>query len=189
MTFATDPVPASEQPVPVQLSTFASPFGPLTVACSPRGLGYLAAEDDRDPWEALQRRFACRRAPETADADRAAARIAAYFAGPDRDFDLDIDLRGLPAFQQRVLMALCSIRAGQWCTYAELGAKAGSPRGARAVGGAIGRNPIPIVVPCHRVLAAGGGLGGFSWGLDRKRFLLGLEQPRGASWESSKQQR
>ena len=184
MTVATDPVLASDRPVPIQLHTFTSPFGPLTVACSPRGVCFLAAKGDRDPWQELERRFPCRRASETADAERAARCLTEYFSSTDMRLNIDIDLRGLPAFQQRVLVALCGVGCGQWCSYADLAAKAGSPRAARAVGGAIGRNPIPILVPCHRVLAAGGGLGGFSWGLDRKRFLLSLERPAGTAWAS-----
>lgn len=122
-------------------------------------------------------------ATQTGNAEAAAAALTDYFSGADRTLRPDIDLRGLPTFQQRVLVALCGVRLGQWCSYAGLAAKVGSPRGARAVGNAIGRNPIPIFVPCHRVLAADGSLGGFSWGLDRKRFLLELEQPEQAKWQ------
>ncbi len=100
--------------------------------------------------------------------------LAAYFAGRLRRFDLPLAPQGTP-FQLRVWRALQDIPYGRTCSYAELAAAVGSPRACRAVGQANGRNPLMIVIPCHRVIAAGGGLGGYSGGLDIKRFLLRLE--------------
>ena len=100
--------------------------------------------------------------------------LAAYFAGRLRRFDLPLAPQGTP-FQLRVWRALQDIPYGRTCSYAELAAAVGSPRACRAVGLAHGRNPLMIVIPCHRVIAAGGGLGGYSGGLDIKRFLLRLE--------------
>lgn len=101
--------------------------------------------------------------------------MQAYFAGELREFDLPLDLRGTE-FQSRVWRSLLRIPYGETCSYADLAASAGSPRGFRAVGQANGRNPVAIVVPCHRVIAADGSIGGYSCGLEIKRFLLDLEQ-------------
>lgn len=102
-------------------------------------------------------------------------RFAAYFEGQAVDFPDDLDLNGATAFQAAVWRAARLISHGQTRSYAWLAGQIGQPGAARAVGQALGRNPLPVVVPCHRVLAAGGRLGGFSDGLAMKRFLLGLE--------------
>ena len=100
--------------------------------------------------------------------------LAAYFAGELTKFTVPLDLIGTE-FQLRVWRVLCGIEFGSTITYAEEAARLGQPRAFRAVGNANGRNPAPIIVPCHRVVASGGGLGGYSAGLDRKRTLLQLE--------------
>lgn len=107
-----------------------------------------------------------------------ARELRAYFAGMAREFTTPVDLSGLPPFRRKVLEALCSVPFGATVTYGELARRAGNPRAARAVGQAVGANPVPVVVPCHRVLAAGGRLGGFGLGLDAKRKLLALEGVR-----------
>jgi O-6-methylguanine DNA methyltransferase len=109
----------------------------------------------------------------------AARQLGEYFAGVRRAFDLPLDLRGTP-FQLRVWNALLRIPYGETRTYGQLAAALGQPGAARAVGAANGANPVGIIVPCHRVVAAGGGLGGFGGGLDRKRFLLALESASSA---------
>jgi methylated-DNA-[protein]-cysteine S-methyltransferase len=98
-----------------------------------------------------------------------------YFAGRRRVFSTPVDLSGEPTFRRKVLEALCAIPFGATTTYGELARRAGKPNAARAVGQALGANPVPVVVPCHRVLQAGGRLGGFGLGLDAKRLLLALE--------------
>lgn len=98
-----------------------------------------------------------------------------YFRGLRRVFDLNIRPRGT-SFQLEVWQALRRIPYGQTRSYSFLAAEVGHPRAARAVGNANGRNPLPIILPCHRVIAADGGLGGYSSGLEKKRFLLGLEK-------------
>jgi methylated-DNA-[protein]-cysteine S-methyltransferase len=108
-------------------------------------------------------------------------RFTAYFEGQVVDFPDALDLTGATAFQARVWRAARLIPYGQTCSYGWLAGQIGRPGAARAVGQALGRNPLPVVVPCHRVLAAGGGLGGFSGGLAMKRFLLGLETVKPAS--------
>ena len=97
-----------------------------------------------------------------------------YFSGRRRHFTLPLRPEGTP-FQCRVWSALCDIPYGWAISYRDLADRVGSPRGFQAVGQANGRNPLPILIPCHRVITTGGGLGGYSGGLDRKRFLLRLE--------------
>jgi methylated-DNA-[protein]-cysteine S-methyltransferase len=98
-----------------------------------------------------------------------------YFAGRRRGFELALDWTLVGPFGRRVLGATAEIPYGGVLSYSEVAAEAGSPRGSRAAGNALGANPMPIVVPCHRVLRSGGALGGYGGGLDRKRFLLELE--------------
>ena len=115
---------------------------------------------------------------ETSDVlEDAAAQLQEYFAGERREFDLPLAARGT-AFQQRVWAALAKIPYGQTMSYGQVAARLGLVPGAsRAVGSANGSNPIPIVVPCHRVIGANGTLTGFGGGIDRKRTLLALESP------------
>ncbi|MGZ3470661.1 MAG: methylated-DNA--[protein]-cysteine S-methyltransferase [Isosphaeraceae bacterium] len=101
----------------------------------------------------------------------ACTQLTAYFEGETESFDLDMTLAGTP-FQKRVWQELCNISYGCAISYAELARRIGQPGSSRAVGGANGRNPISIIVPCHRVIGADGGLGGYGGGLDRKRWLL-----------------
>ncbi len=98
-----------------------------------------------------------------------------YFAGRRAGFDLPLDLSGGTAFQARVWQALRRIPAGTTLSYSALAASIGAPAAVRAVGAAVGRNPVSIVVPCHRVLGAGGALTGYAGGLERKNALLRLE--------------
>lgn len=108
---------------------------------------------------------------------RARTELLAYFAGQLTDFDVALAPQG-SAFDTRVWKALCAIPYGQTVTYTEIARATGIPHGARAVGQANGRNPIPIIIPCHRVVAAGGKLGGYGGGLPIKRRLLELERQR-----------
>jgi methylated-DNA-[protein]-cysteine S-methyltransferase len=101
----------------------------------------------------------------------AAEQLAAYFDGGRREFDLPLSMHGTP-FQQRAWRALCEVPFGQTWTYAELARRIGAPRAVRAVGAAVGRNPISIIVPCHRIVGSDGSLTGFGGGLPRKRWLL-----------------
>ena len=106
--------------------------------------------------------------------DEAARQLGEYFSGHRREFDLPLDLEGTE-FQQRVWRAVSGIPYGQTRTYAQIAAGVGSPRAVRAVGAANGANPVAILVPCHRVVGSGGGLGGYGGGLELKRRLLDLE--------------
>ena len=104
----------------------------------------------------------------------AARQLDEYFAGTRRTFDLPLDLRGTE-FQQQVWLSLPKIPYGETSTYAKQAATIGRPRAVRAVGSANGRNPLSIVLPCHRIVAANGSLAGFAGGLDTKRWLLDHE--------------
>jgi methylated-DNA-[protein]-cysteine S-methyltransferase len=109
---------------------------------------------------------------------RCAAQVAAYLEGRSRRFDLPLAPSGTP-FQQRVWKEIARIPYGATITYSELAKRAGSPRSARAAGAATGRNPLSIIVPCHRVVGSGGSLTGYAGGLERKQRLLALEGARG----------
>ena len=157
--------------------TYDSPLGPLTVVVTPRGLVRLsyAGEGIAAQLEVIADRISPRilQAPERTDPVR--RQLDEYFAGARRTFDVPIDWRLVSGFAGGVLRATARIPFGSVSSYREVAVEAGSPNAYRAAGNALGSNPIPIVVPCHRVLHAGGGLGGYTGGLDRKRFLLRLE--------------
>ena len=150
-----------------------SPIGDLLLAGSSGALelisfptGPKARTPDPD-WEHSERTFA-----------EAATQLDAYFAGALREFDLDTRLTVTP-FREAVLNELRRIPYGETRTYGEIAARIGRPKAVRAVGAANGSNPLPIVIPCHRVIGAGGQLTGFGGGLGTKRYLLGLEQGAG----------
>jgi methylated-DNA-[protein]-cysteine S-methyltransferase len=158
--------------------TIGSPVGPLTlVAAGGRLAGlYMDAQRHAPGQERLGRAGDPAAAPFAA----AASQLAAYFAGQLTSFELPLEPEGTP-FQQRVWMALCDIRYGQTVSYGGLATAIGKPAASRAVGLANGKNPISIVVPCHRVIGSDGSLTGYGGGLDRKRFLLDLERGGTAS--------
>jgi methylated-DNA-[protein]-cysteine S-methyltransferase len=108
----------------------------------------------------------------------AARELHAYFEGKLTEFSVPLQVEGT-AFQTSVWRALQNVPYGETVSYGELAAQIGNPKAARAIGGAVGKNPIPIIVPCHRVLAAGGKLGGFTGGTDIKEWLLAIEGIRG----------
>ena len=108
---------------------------------------------------------------------RAAAQIEEYFSGTRREFNLDLKPTGTP-FQLDVLAALATIPYGETRSYGEIATQIGNPKAVRAVGAANGRNPLPIVLPCHRVIGSDGSLTGFGGGLETKRYLLNLEGVR-----------
>jgi methylated-DNA-[protein]-cysteine S-methyltransferase len=141
-----------------------SPIGPLSLASNGAGLTHLIFDGAREP-------------SGVEDEVLAAARrqLDDYFAGKRNGFDLPLDPAGTD-FQRRVWMALRDIPFGQTVAYANIAARIGAPKAMRAVGAANGRNPIAIIVPCHRVIGANGTLTGFAGGLPRKQFLLQLER-------------
>jgi methylated-DNA-[protein]-cysteine S-methyltransferase len=155
-----------------------SPFGPLLLAATPRGLVRvnLPAYDADETLEELAARISPRVLEAPARLDRARRELDLYFEGKLRDFDLPLDWELTGAgFRRRVLEETAHIPYGRTSSYSKMAAMAGSPRAFRAAGSALGSNPIPIVVPCHRVLRAGGALGGYGGGLPMKQALLKLE--------------
>jgi methylated-DNA-[protein]-cysteine S-methyltransferase len=153
--------------------TIGSPVGPLTlVAAGGRLTGlYMDAQRHLPDWAA----FGLAGDPASAPFGAAASQLSRYFTGELTHFDLPLELAGT-AFQRQVWTALRDIPYGRTATYGELAAGLGKPAASRAVGLANGKNPISIVVPCHRVIGSDGSLTGYGGGIDRKRFLLDLEQ-------------
>jgi methylated-DNA-[protein]-cysteine S-methyltransferase len=125
--------------------------------------------------EGLSRDLSPRILESGATLDRERRELDEYFEGRRRDFEVPLDWSLIGPFARRVLRATARIPYGGVRSYSEIAARAGSPRGSRAAGNALGSNPIPIVIPCHRVLRTGGALGGYGGGLERKRSLLTLE--------------
>ena len=155
-----------------------SPLGPLVVAATPRGLvrvAYTEPGSEDDVLEDLAARVSPRmlEAPERLDEPR--RELDEYFGGHRKEFDLPIDWSILRGFTLKVLRETARIDFGELRSYAEVATAAGSPRAVRAAGNALGANPMPVVVPCHRVVRTGGALGGYTGGVERKEFLLHLE--------------
>jgi methylated-DNA-[protein]-cysteine S-methyltransferase len=163
--------------IDVAVSTVESPVGDLLVAVSDRGLVRLAF----DPVHVLDD-LAARISPRVLEAparlDPVRRELDEYFEGRRRRFDMAVDLSLASGFRREVLEATARIPVGHITTYGALAARVGKPRAARAVGNAVGSNPVAIVVPCHRVVPAGGGVGNYGGGPERKAFLLELEHAR-----------
>jgi methylated-DNA-[protein]-cysteine S-methyltransferase len=152
---------------------FDSPLGPMLLAATERGLA--------GAWFVGQRHWPMATAgwpsaPQHPLLQQAAAQLQGYFAGDRQTFDLPMDFASGTPFQQAVWHALLRIAPGQTSSYGALSRSILRPAAVRAVGAAVGRNPISIVVPCHRVLGASGALTGYAGGLERKAALLQLEQ-------------
>ncbi|MEA1083942.1 bifunctional DNA-binding transcriptional regulator/O6-methylguanine-DNA methyltransferase Ada [Sphingomonas sp. CD22] len=158
--------------VTIRWTQAATTLGPLLVAATDRGLCRVAFDEDAT---ALAARFPRAEIAPGDDALAAlAAAVVALVEAPGRDTALPLDVRGT-AFQEAVWQALKTIPAGETRSYAQLAAAAGQPGAVRAVGTACGSNPIAVVVPCHRVTRSDGGLGGYAYGVERKRALLARE--------------
>jgi methylated-DNA-[protein]-cysteine S-methyltransferase len=151
--------------------TFESPLGRMTLAASSTGLAGVWFNDQKHMPDVS-------RWPVQNDHPvllQAMAQLQAYFAGTRQTFDVPLDTRRGTPFQQQVWQALLDIPAGQTTSYGTLSQRIGKSKAVRAVGAAVGRNPISIIVPCHRVLGADGSLTGYAGGLGRKTSLLQLE--------------
>jgi methylated-DNA-[protein]-cysteine S-methyltransferase len=156
------------------------PVGRVVAASTNAGLVRLAYEDLNGSVDQIIQQLADRLSPrileQPARLDPVARELDEYFAGKRKSFDLELDwalIRG--RFGAKVLRATAQIPYGEVSTYGELAAEAGNPAASRATGNALGNNPIPVVIPCHRVLRSGGGLGGYTGGIERKQALLALE--------------
>lgn len=154
----------------IHFTRIDTPIGPLLLAASDAGMHAIEFRNARHP---------VKRGDDSVEAphpllDRARRQLEEYFAGKRRSFDLPLAPQGTP-FQRQVWEALATIGYGQTLSYGQLAARVGKPAASRAVGAANGRNPLPIVLPCHRVIGANGALTGFGGGLPTKEFLLRLE--------------
>jgi len=145
-----------------------SPLGPITLAAIDGKLSGLYLDRQRHAPPPLGE-------PDADDFTDVVGQLRAYFAGALTEFDLPLALVGTP-FQRRVWELLCTIPYGETMSYGEVAQQLGTPSGARAVGAANGRNPISIIVPCHRLVGSTGSLIGYGGGLDRKRYLLAFER-------------
>jgi methylated-DNA-[protein]-cysteine S-methyltransferase len=163
----------------VAYASLDSPVGTLLLAATPAGLARIAYVDYEGE-EAVLHDISARISPRVLAAprklDEPRRELDEYFAGSRRDFAVRLDWQLIRGFAQRILRATAAIPYGAVSSYGQVAAEAGSPRGSRAAGNALGSNPLPIVIPCHRVLHSGGGLGGYTGGVDRKRVLLAIEQ-------------
>ena len=163
--------------IDVAVTTMDSPIGTLLLMATPRGLVRIAFETRTATRCSARWRRACRResSRHPAASTRSAVSSTAYFAGKLRDFDVPIDWSLTGEFTRKVLRRTARIPYGSVASYGDVAVGVGTPRGDRAVGNALGSNPIPVVVPCHRVVRTGGAIGGYGGGLPRKRWLLALE--------------
>ncbi len=154
-----------------------SRIGDVWLGCTPRGLFWvnLRPVDTRAVESFFEGGRGIVMEQGGAVVEQAARELLRYLEAKQKRFTVKLDLRGTTPFSRKVWRATCKIPYGQVRTYACIADKLGDPNCARAVGNALGRNPIPIFIPCHRVIGAHGGLGGFSAGLSFKRWLLNLE--------------
>jgi methylated-DNA-[protein]-cysteine S-methyltransferase len=167
---------AAEGLLDVAYDVVDSPLGPLFVAVSDGGLCTISYDAEPDAkLEQLARGFGARVLRSSRPVDPVRRELYEYFDGKRQRFDLDVDLRLTRDFGRAVLNELARVPFGEVTTYGALASRAGKPRAARAVGTIMNRNPIPIVLPCHRVVGANGSLVGYAGGLERKETLLKLE--------------
>ena len=161
----------------VAYRTLDSPVGPLLLAATDVGLVRVAyASEDHDKvLQALADRVSPRILRASARLDSTARELEEYFAGRRRSFDVPLDWRLAAGFRSTVLRHLPEISYGHTATYAAVARMVGNPKAVRAVGTACAVNPLPVVVPCHRVVRSDGGMGGYLGGVDAKRTLLTLE--------------
>jgi methylated-DNA-[protein]-cysteine S-methyltransferase len=169
---------AQEGLLDVAYATVDSPFGPLLVAKTPRGLAKVSFPEAYDIDETLEE-LAVRISPRVLEApaqlDDVRRQLDRYFEGELHEFDLPLDWQLTEGFRKRAQQAIARIPYGRTRSYTEIARSAGNERAVRAAGTACGANPIPIVVPCHRVLRSGGALGGYGGGLPMKEALLRME--------------
>ena len=171
---------AATAPADVTYALVDSPIGTLVAASTPQGLACLSYEDHEGGVDVILDRLAAKLSPRILEAparlDDVRRELDEYFEHRRTTFDLPIDWSLVSPFGRRVLRATATIPFGEVSTYARVAAEAGNPKASRAAGNALGSNPMPIVVPCHRVLHTGGkGIGNYTGGVHRKEALLRLE--------------
>lgn len=167
--------------VDVAVATLDSPIGTLSLAATPAGLVRVGFPREEGGFvDELANNLSPRVVELPGRLDAARRQLDEYFDGRRHVFELDVDLVLARGFRRQVLEHLfAEVGYGETLSYLELASRAGNPKASRAVGSAMATNPIPIVVPCHRVLRTGGALGGYGGGLDVKRWLLALEAAEG----------
>ena len=166
----------------VAYARFDSPLGTLLLAATPKGLvriAYVDYDDEDTVLEQLAARVSPRLLAAPRKLDEPRRELDEYFAGRRRHFETPQDWQLIRGFARRVLAATAHVPYGATATYKQMALEAGNERASRAAGNALGSNPIPIIVPCHRILHADGGLGGYTGGLDKKRLLLAVESGQG----------
>jgi methylated-DNA-[protein]-cysteine S-methyltransferase len=161
-------------PETFSLRRYHSPLGTYILISSQKGVIFMTAEDEADTRPARWQRYSLRTRDKNEHNDALAEQLDAYFAGKLRRFSVPLDLKGTP-FQRMVWELTRDIPYGETRSYRQIARALNRPNSARAVGRALSRNPIPIVVPCHRVIGSNGKLTGYAGGLSRKRALLDLE--------------
>jgi methylated-DNA-[protein]-cysteine S-methyltransferase len=161
----------------VAIGEMDSPVGELLLAVTPKGLAYVGfEEEERDELlTRLARQLSPRILEHPAATDEVRRQLDEYFEGQRTGFEVKLDRRLIRGIARDVLSTTAKVPFGQTTTYGMVAQRIGRPRASRAVGNALGSNPIPIVIPCHRVLRAGGDVGGYAGGPERKRSLLRLE--------------
>jgi methylated-DNA-[protein]-cysteine S-methyltransferase len=153
-----------------------TPVGALLVGVTERGVCRISFDSEPEHHlEQLARFYGPRILRSSKAVERLRRELDEYFEGRRQSFEIETDVRGIPAYYEKVLAELARVEYGSTTTYGALAALTGNPRAARAVGTVMNRNPIPIVLPCHRVIGASGSLTGYGGGLDRKEHLLRLE--------------
>jgi methylated-DNA-[protein]-cysteine S-methyltransferase len=175
---ALDAAAAAAGLLDVAYAITESPLCRLLLASTPQGLvrlAYLEGSDEEAVLEDLVDRISPRVLAAPRQLDQPRRELDEYFSGRRQGFDAPLDWRLIQGFARQVLGATARIPFGAFSSYKEVAAEAGSPRAFRAAGNALGSNPLPIVIPCHRVLHADGGLGGYTGGLERKLVLLDVE--------------
>ncbi|MES2944162.1 MAG: methylated-DNA--[protein]-cysteine S-methyltransferase [Pseudomonadota bacterium] len=160
---------------PLVQTTFQSPLGQMTIAATDRGLAGLWFDGQRHLPPELIGPAVWPSAPDHPVLKQTSQQLSEYFAGQRSFFELPLDLSYGTPFQQSVWQALLGINQGDTASYGEISSRIGKPAAVRAVGAAVGRNPVSVIVPCHRVLGAKGALTGYAGGLDKKTALLRLE--------------
>jgi methylated-DNA-[protein]-cysteine S-methyltransferase len=170
---------AAQDEVDVAYAEVDSPVGTLVAARTPRGLVALSYEDHRGGLDATLTHLSARLSPRILEAparlDDVRRELEEYFAGRRTAFEVPIDWALTSDFGRRILQATALVPFGKTATYGEMAAAAGNPKASRAAGRALGANPIPIVVPCHRIVGANGSLTGYTGGMERKVALLRVE--------------
>jgi methylated-DNA-[protein]-cysteine S-methyltransferase len=153
-----------------------TPVGTLLIGVTDRGVCRISFDAEPEHHlEGLARVYGPRVLRSSKPIEQMRRELDEYFEGRRQQFDIQTDVRGIPAYYAKVLAELANVEYGHTTTYGALAALTGNPRAARAVGTVMNRNPIPIVLPCHRVIGASGSLTGYGGGLDKKEHLLRLE--------------